>query len=312
MFIIHRFFKLAFEKLDKYLVFLKIRFKIYQKNIKKTMTQTRLHYLSYPEQQRITRVCVRCALLLMQYGAESVVVVDLTKRLGMALGVSGVECGLSFNAITLTTLYNGQCITTVRNTVHQGINVAILVQIQQIILDTESLRTSPAWDNSANEYLVSDIEKRLDSIDRTPYPNNTMAFFVGLSCASFAYLNGGGFIIALVTLVAGFCAMRTRLYLSVHHFNPFVVVIISAFVATLLGAVAYFLNLGDNADIAVASSVLLLVPGFPIINALSDILKGYINMGVGRWMFATMLTLSACVGIVIALILLQIPHWGLN
>ena len=42
----------------------------------------RLPYLSYEEQQRITRLCVRCALLLMQYGAESVVAVDLTKRLG--------------------------------------------------------------------------------------------------------------------------------------------------------------------------------------------------------------------------------------
>lgn len=267
----------------------------------------KLPYLSHEEQQRITRLCVRCALLLMQYGAESVVVVDLTKRLGVALGVNGVECGLSFNAITLTTLYNGHCITTVRNTVHQGINVSILVQIQQIVLDIEHQRRTGGRDEQA----VTKTEYQLDSIDRATYPNTMMAFFVGMSCACFAYLNGGGFAIAGVTLLASFCAMRTRIYLSAHHFNPFVVVIITAFVATLLGAVAYFLNLGENADIAVASSVLLLVPGFPIINALSDILKGYINMGVGRWMFASMLTLSACVGIVIALILLRIPHWGL-
>lgn len=266
-------------------------------------TPNRLPYMSYEQQQRITRLCVRCALLLMQYGAESVVVVDLTKRLGMSLGVGGVECALSFNAITLTTLYNGSCITTARNTVHQGINVSILVQIQQIILDIERHR--------CDENSVADVENRLDAIDRTTYPDNLMAFFVGLSCASFAYLHSHDWSIALVTLVASFCAMRIRLFLSAHHFNPFVVAMISAFSATLLGAVAYFLSLGIHADIAVASSILLLVPGFPIINSLSDILKGYINMGVGRWMFASMLTLSACVGIVIALILLGIPHWGL-
>lgn len=274
-----------------------------------TTLPKKLPYLPHEEQQRITRLCVRCALLLMQYGAESVVVVDLTKRLGVALGVSGVECGLSFNAITLTTLYNGHCITTVRNTVHQGINVNILVQIQQLVLDIE--RVGRAGGIHHDGQMVTRIEQRLDDIDRTTYPNNLMAFFVGLSCACFAYLNGGHVAIAMVTLVAGFFAMRTRIFLSAHHFNPFVVVIISAFVATMLGAVAYFLDLGANADIAVASSVLLLVPSFPIINALSDILKGYMNMGVGRWMFATMLTLSACVGIVIALILLRIAHWGL-
>lgn len=275
------------------------------------MTDTkRLPYMSHEEQQRITRLCVRCALLFMQYGGESTVVVDLTKRLGMALGVTGVECGLSFNAITLTTLYSGRCITTARNTVHQGINVSILVQIQQIVMNAESA--------DKDEQLIDTIQAQLDAIDRTTYPNTLMSFFVGMSCASFAYLNGGNLAIAAITLMAGFCAMRTRLYLSAHHFNPFVVVIITAFVATILGASAYFLQLGnflhigDNADIAVAASILLLVPGFPIINALSDILKGYINMGVGRWMFATMLTLSSCVGIVIALILLQIPHWGLS
>lgn len=267
-------------------------------------------YLSHEEQQRITRLCVRCALLLMQYGAESVVVVDLTKRLGVALGVSGVECALSFNAITLTTLYQSRCITTARNTVHQGINVHILVQIQQIILDIERQKNHAP--QQIDEYWVDHIEHRLDGIDRTTYPNAVLAVFVGLSCACFAYLNGGDVKIALVTFVAGVCAMRIRAYLSAQHFNPFVVVIITAFVATCLGASGYFLNLGANADIAVASSVLLLIPSFPIINALSDILKGYINMGVGRWMFASMLTLSSCVGIVIALILLQIPDWGLN
>ncbi len=269
--------------------------------------------ISYHQQQRITRLCIRCALLLMQFGAESAVVVDLTKRLGVALGVDGVECGLSFNAVTLTTLYQGRCITTVRNTVHQGINVSILVHIQQIVLQAEQYKAAQLAILSTDEQdkFIEHTTQAFDTMGRAAYPNYLVSLFVGLSCACFAYLNGGGLAIALVTFLAGCVAMRMRVYLSAHHFNPFVVVIITAFVATLLGAMAYFLKLGDNGDIAVASSILLLVPGFPIINALSDILKGYINMGVGRWMFATMLTLSACVGIVIALILLQIPHWGL-
>ncbi len=38
-------------------------------------------------------------------------------------------------------------------------------------------------------------------------------------------------------------------------------------------------SLGNDPHIALASSVLLLVPGFPLINSLADILKGYVNMG---------------------------------
>lgn len=269
--------------------------------------------LNYAQQQRITRLCIRCALLLMQYGAESVVVVDLTKRLGAALGIDGVECGLSLNAVTLTTLYQGRCITTVRNTVHQGINVSILVQIQQIILSAENHQAnqSHCLNTQSHDACINSIEQGFDAIYQTVYSNHLVSFFVGVSCASFAYLNGATLLIALITLIASFVAMRLRMYLLKQHFNPFVVAMITAFTATLLAALAYFLNLGANADIAVAASVLLLVPSFPIINALSDILKGYMNMGVGRWMFATMLTLSACVGIVMTLIFLRIPHWGL-
>ncbi|MGO2364279.1 MAG: threonine/serine exporter family protein, partial [Psychrobacter sp.] len=71
--------------------------------------------ISYVKQQRITRLCVRCGLLLMQYGAESAVVVDLSKRLGLALGMNSVECSLNFNAITLTTICDERCITTTRD-----------------------------------------------------------------------------------------------------------------------------------------------------------------------------------------------------
>ena len=75
----------------------------------------------------------------MQYGAESAVVVDLSKRLGLALGMNSVECSLNFNAITLTTICDERCITTTRDTINQSINVNLLVQIQQIVNKTEAL-----------------------------------------------------------------------------------------------------------------------------------------------------------------------------
>lgn len=239
----------------------------------------------------------------MQYGAESTVVVDLTRRLGLACGVSHVECALSLNAITLTTIHSGRCITTVRNTMHQGINVAVLVQISHIVMYAEQ--------NPRHEYTTATLQQKLNAITQESYPPWVVAVFVGISCASFAFLATDDFTIAGITFLAALCAMRVRLFFVAHHFNPFVAVIATAFIATLLGATAYFLRLGELADVAVASSVLLLVPGFPIINALSDILKGYINMGIGRFVWASMLSLSACVGIVSALILLGITDWGL-
>ncbi|WP_019674055.1 threonine/serine exporter family protein [Psychrobacter lutiphocae] len=287
-------------------------------------------YLNYAQQQRITRLCVRCGLLLMQYGAESAVVVDLSKRLGHALGVDSVECALGFNAITLTTIFHERCITTTRDTINQSINVNLLVQIQQIVNKAEQdalayatasnisyadLTNKSCIDTNISAFtnrqaMIDDISCAFDTLDKTVYPPWLVGLFVGLSCATFAYLNGGSLPIAAVTFVAGMVAMLTRIFLSKHHFNPFITVIVTAFIASLIGATTYYFDIGNNADIAVASSVLLLVPSFPLINSLSDILKGYINIGIGRAVFTYMLTLSACVGIVIALVLLRIQHWG--
>lgn len=269
--------------------------------------------ISYVQQQRITRLCVRCGLLLMQYGAESAVVVDLSKRLGLALGMNSVECSLNFNAITLTTIRNERCITTTRDTINQSINVNLLVQIQQIVNKTEAV-TDNHNNNNNNNKLNHELTDRtilaFDELDKTIYPTWLVGLFVGASCAAFAYLNGGSWSITAVTFIAGMVAMFTRIYLSKHHFNPFITVIVTAFIASLIGATTYYFDIGNNADIAVASSVLLLVPSFPLINSLSDILKGYVNIGVGRAVFTYMLTLSACVGIVMALVLLRIQHWG--
>ncbi|EJS85922.1 hypothetical protein AAUPMC_19659, partial [Pasteurella multocida subsp. multocida str. Anand1_cattle] len=79
---------------------------------------------------------------------------------------------------------------------------------------------------------------------------------------------------------------------------------------SLIAGIALKYNIGNQPQIALASSVLLLVPGFPLINALADILKGHINMGIARWALATILTFGACLGIVFALSLLGITAWG--
>lgn len=238
----------------------------------------------------------------MQYGAESAIVVDLSKRLGIALGMNSVECSLNFNAITLTTICDEHCITTTRDTINQSINVNLLVQIQQIVNKTEA--------NASNDKLTELTTLAFDELDKSVYPTWLVCLFVGVSCAAFAYLNGGSWSITAVTLTAGMVAMLTRIYLAKHHFNPFIAVIVTAFIASLIGATTYYFDIGNNADIAVASSVLLLVPSFPLINSLSDILKGYVNIGIGRAVFTYMLTFSAGVGIVMALVLLRIQHWG--
>lgn len=250
-------------------------------------------------QRRITRVCVQAALLLLQHGAESAVVVQMAQRLGVALGVESVECALTANAVILTTLSSQHCLTTTRKNSDKGINMQVVTDVQRIVIAVEH-----------QLYDLSMVEQKLEKLKPLKYHRALVVGMIGLSCAAFAHLSGGDVIICLVTFFAAAIAMFVRQTLSKRHYNPLIVFSITAFVASLISGLSLKYQWGNDPQIALASSVLLLVPGFPLINSLADILKGYVNMGIGRWVIATILTFGACLGIVFALSVLHITTWG--
>lgn len=256
--------------------------------------------LDHTQQQEITRLCVHTALLLLQHGAESTLVSQIATRLGKALGVESVEVALTANAVVLTTLHQGHCITTARRNQDRGINMHVVTEVQHIMIAAEH-----------HIYDSSVVRKKLYNIKPLKYNRYYVLLMVGLSCASFAHLAGGDALICFITFLASCGGMLVRQELAGRHYNPMIVFAATAFVATCISGLSLRFGLGNDPQIAIASSVLLLVPGFPFINALSDILKGYTNMGIGRWALATVLTFGACIGIVFALSLLNINQWGI-
>jgi len=251
------------------------------------------------KQRKITRLCIQTALLLLQHGVESTVVVQMASRLGVALGVDSVECALTPNAVILSTLSNNHCITTTRKNTDKGINMQVVTEVQRIVIAAEH-----------HIYDLRHVREKLDRIKPLKYNRYLVVVMVGLSCACFSHLAGGDWTIFGITFIASALAMYIRQIISARHFNPLIVFAVTAFVASLVAGSALKYELGNDPQIALASSVLLLVPGFPLVNSLADILKGHINMGIARWVIATVLTFGSCIGIVFALSLLNITGWG--
>ena len=251
------------------------------------------------KQREITRLCIQTALLLLQHGVESTVVVQMASRLGVALGVDSVECALTPNAVILSTLYNNHCITTTRKNTDKGINMQVVTEVQRIVIAAEH-----------HIYDLRHVREKLDRIKPLKYNRYLVVVMVGLSCACFSHLAGGDWTIFGITFIASALAMYIRQIISARHFNPLIVFAVTAFVASLVAGSALKYELGNDPQIALASSVLLLVPGFPLVNSLADILKGHLNMGIARWVIATVLTFGSCIGIVFALSLLNITGWG--
>ena len=246
----------------------------------------------------IAPLCAETALRLLQHGAESALVESLTRRLGLTLGAERVEIALMANAIVVTVRIHGQSKTTTRRNEDRGINMHVVMEVQRLVLAAE-----------AHELDRVTYRERLMAIVPLHHPRWLVAVMVGLSCACFARLNHADAAACALVAVASTVAMLTRQQLAQRHFPPVIVFAVTAFVATSLTAIGFVYNISQTPNAAMAASVLLLVPGYPLINSVSDMLKGYVNTGISRGVFALLLSAATCTGILAAMSLWKVWGW---
>lgn len=257
-----------------------------------------MNIISHEEQTKITRAIIKCSTLMLESGAESKLIEQTAQKLGKILGVDSVEISLIPSAIVLSTLYKGQSITSTRRAHHKPINMTLVCDIQTLVNKTKK-------NNKDAQYILNSLKK----IKPSYYNKYLLIFMIGLSCSSLAYLQGADINSFFITFVASSFAMYVRQSLIRTRFNLIITFIITAFVATSIASISDVFHLSQTSHITLASSVLLLVPGFPFINSLLDSVKGYLSMGWGRWLQASLLTLATSIGIILALTVFNIQGW---
>ncbi len=254
--------------------------------------------IDYEEQTIITRAIIKAAVLMSEFGAESILIEQTAQRLGRALGVDSVEISLIPSAIVLTTLHKHQSVTTTRRVHHKPINMSIVCEIQKTVIYMEK-----------KKYDASYLSQALKQIEPNYYNRWLVVLMVGLACASFAFLQGSDWVAFFITLLASSTAMFVRQELAKRRFVMIITFGITAFTATMISSLTQLNGISSTPNIALASSVLLLAPGFSFVNSFLDSLKGYLMMGWGRWMEGILLTIATSIGIIIAMAILNIKGW---
>lgn len=253
--------------------------------------------LDYETLRDVIDLALWAGQLLLQSGAESQQVEETVHRLGTGLGCDWLDILVSPNALVITASSSGDFRTKVRRVVNIGVNMQVVVDVSTLVqrvlageLDRHELRT----------------ELQHISHFQPGYSRWTVALMVGAACGAFSSLFGGDAVIFAVTFVASGVAMALRQELHKRHFNAFLIVVITAFVASAIASAAPLLKLGNQPQLALISSVLLLVPGVPLINSVQDMLKGSMLTGVARGV--TGFAVAACIalGLLLAMSLLKV------
>lgn len=231
---------------------------------------------------------------MMGCGIHTSRVIRSTKRIGEAYGYS-VKISILPKSIILT-LGDKQT--------HEYYSEVVEIPTLPISFEKNSKLSALSWEMHDECLPLSTLKKRYEEIISTPPMKPALVLLlVSLANASFCKLFGGDWIGAAIVFMATFVGFFLRQQMTARALNHYIIFITSAFVASLCASTSIFFN--TSSDIALATSVLFLVPGVPLINGVIDIVEGHNLTGLSRIMQASLLIVCIAIGLSFTLLMVK-------
>lgn len=155
----------------------------------------------------------------------------------------------------------------------------------------------------SGELELKDLRKKIvDAKNKKPYPKPLIYFGTMIAAGGFAVFFGGniidGLCAAFVGLVVTFLDRHTPKFI-----NRMIMTVINSVIAGVLGILISRIGLGNNADKIMIGTIMLLIPGLSLGNAIRDLLGGDTISGALRLIESLLLALMIAFGFAVALLI---------
>lgn len=245
---------------------------------------------------KLLNVSVELGCQLMSSGAEIYRVEESVRRLLQAYDLESPEVFAIPNCVIVSvTTPEGHPITRMRRIGVHGTNIELLERCNDLCRQL-----------CAHQPPVEEARARLAALtDSTPrYAPWQILLGYGLTPAFFSPLFGGGFRDALCALIGGLTVGFCLLYAGrLIGSNGFFRTAICSAVGSLISLLLVRLGLGVSVDIVTISTLMVLVPGVALTNAMREIMAGDIISGLSRAadsiLTATAIAMGSAVGVAI-------------
>ncbi len=253
--------------------------------------------LNNSDLEKSISLLLEISVILMQSGGNTKRVISCVNRFADALGLKS-HALISHKSIIMT-------ITDVKTKNHY--TEVTQIPSYQVNFYKLSEVSRASWDAIDFAWNFDQIKNRIDQISQKKTYNKSLVWFsVSLAGASFARLFGGDYISMLVsfvaTLIGLFILHKSNKYID----SRYVRTSLASFIASTVAGFGVMQHWGDKPEIALATSVLFLIPGVPLINSFNDLYNNHILNGTVRFISGIMVVLSIGLGLISAMVLLNI------
>ncbi|MCC8147168.1 MAG: threonine/serine exporter family protein [Bacteroidales bacterium] len=231
---------------------------------------------------------------MMGCGIHTSRVIRSTKRIGEAYGY----------CVRISILPKSIIITLGNKDTHDYYSEVTEIPSLPISFEKNSLLSALSWETHDEHLSLNTLKEKFQEIVAIPPMNPWIVLVLAsLANASFCRLFGGDWAGAGIVFVATLAGFFLRQRMTAKALNHYIVFITSAFVASLCASGSLFFN--TNSDIILATSVLYLVPGVPLINGVIDIVEGHTLTGLSRLIQASLLIVCIAIGLSFTLLLVK-------
>ncbi len=233
---------------------------------------------------KILTLATQTGKSLLESGAETYRVEDTICRICRSLHMEEAESICLPTGIYVTAMMNGKSYTKIVRITSRSTNLHKVDRLNQLSRDASQL------DEQQFGQKLNEI------INETPYSSKTDLLFAGISAFGFVLVFGGVLSDALLAFFIGILVRFLEKSLGRLQMNSFFSVAISSAVLTILALLASLMNLTVSTDSVIIGTIMLLVPGLAITNAVRDSIAGDLISGLARGAEALLIAVAVALG----------------
>jgi uncharacterized membrane protein YjjP (DUF1212 family) len=236
-------------------------------------------------------VLLRFGTLMLRAGDTAFRVRDAMGMLADSMGLDRLDLQVTLNSMTATVRRGEEDATLTREIAPIGINSWRIAELERLA------QAKP------RDLTPKVLGTKLDAIEAVPSlrPVLVVAIAIGLASGSFSYLNGGDLLGTVAAAIAGGLGQGLRALLFIRRGNQYAVTALCAVYTAglycLLIAALAPTGFGPGQAAGFIFSVLFLVPGFPLIAGLLDLMQHQLAAGIVRLFYGVMILLAAAIGL---------------
>lgn len=248
------------------------------------------------EMNHLGNLLARYVVTMVASGTHSSRISRSAKRIAQAYGYD-LRLDLSLRNLSIMLCEEGNP----SNHYHE----LIAVPISPISLSNNADLSRLSWEVFDKKMPIQDFEAKFNKLVSTPrYSHLTVSLMASIASFGLCFLFNGTIWAMLMVFVSTFISFNLRTFLTKKQVNNHLNVLITALVAALIASCGAFID-KNTAQVAVATSVLYLVPGVVFISGLIDVLEGFVVIGFSRLVHAILHTIMLAVGLLISINLIH-------